>query len=88
MGKVPPRAIARPYSRGRYHDRMATGAIVAIFAYAGLGLLLALPMALRGVDRLDPAAAQGTWGFRLLALPGLIALWPLVLVRWLRARRP
>ena len=66
---------------------MATGVIVAIFAYAGLGLLLAVPMALRGVDRVDPAAAQGTWGFRVLALPGLIALWPLVLARWLKAGR-
>lgn len=66
---------------------MATGVIVAIFAYAGLGLLLAVPMALRGVDRVDPAAAEGTWGFRVLALPGLIALWPLVLARWLKAGR-
>lgn len=66
---------------------MATGVIVAIFAYAGLGLLLAVPMALRGVDRVDPAAAEGTWGFRVLALSGLIALWPLVLARWLKAGR-
>ncbi|MFI4882535.1 MAG: hypothetical protein ACIAQU_08125 [Phycisphaerales bacterium JB064] len=66
---------------------MATGVIVAIFAYAGLGLLLAVPMAARGVDRFDQAAAEGTWGFRVLALPGLIVLWPLVLVRWLKAGR-
>lgn len=66
---------------------MATGVIVAIFAYAGLGLLVAVPMAVRGVDRFDPAAAEGTRGFRVLALPGLIALWPLVLARWLKAGR-
>ena len=67
---------------------MATGVIAAIFAYAGLGVLVAVPMAFRGVGRLDPAARAGTWGFRVFAMPGLVALWPLVLVRWLKAERP
>lgn len=66
---------------------MATGMITAIFAYAGLGMLVAVPMAARGINRLDDAAQAGTLGFRLLAIPGLMALWPLVLAQWAKAGR-
>ncbi|UYV11442.1 MAG: hypothetical protein NCW75_09025 [Phycisphaera sp.] len=66
---------------------MAVGIIAAIFAYGALGTLVAIPMVLRGVNRLDPAAADGTWGFRLLAIPGVMVLWPLVLIRWAKAGR-
>ena len=67
---------------------MATGVIVAVFVYGTLGVLVAVPMAWRGIDRLDPAAARGTPGFRLFALPGLAVLWPLVALRWWKAGRP
>jgi hypothetical protein len=51
--------------------------------YAGLGLLFALAFVTRGIERVDPAAAGATWGFRLIALPACVALWPLLLRRWL-----
>lgn len=54
--------------------------------YLGVGLLFALPFAARWAGRLDPAAAVGTWGFRLLILPGAMLLWPVLLYRLLRAR--
>ena len=57
-------------------------------AYLLLGILFALPFTLlRGIDRLDPAAAAGSRGFRLLAIPGSVALWPVLLRKWLSARR-
>ena len=60
--------------------------IVNVFAlYAVIGVLFGLFFVVRGVSRIDPVAADGTWGFRLLILPGSAALWPLLLVRWLRA---
>jgi hypothetical protein len=46
------------------------------------GLLFAIPFVLVGVKHIDPHAAHGSWGFRLLILPGTIALWPLLLKRW------
>jgi hypothetical protein len=52
--------------------------------YLLLGLLFALPFAFRWVNRLDPVAARGTLGFRLLILPGSALLWPLLLRRVLR----
>ncbi len=46
--------------------------------YLGAGLLFAVPFAFRWAGRLDPVAERGTWGFRLLLLPGAAALWPLL----------
>ncbi|MEO1008542.1 MAG: hypothetical protein AAFX79_08245 [Planctomycetota bacterium] len=59
--------------------------ILVIVGYLGVGLLVAIPMAIRGVNRFDGAARDGTWGFRVLAIPGLAVLWPLVLLRWISA---
>jgi hypothetical protein len=59
----------------------------ALATYAAVGLLVAAPFALKVAGRMDPAAQCGTWGFRLLILPGCAALWPLLLRKWLRLRR-
>jgi hypothetical protein len=54
--------------------------------YAVVGVVFAVPFAWRLAARIDPVAASGTPGFRLLILPGAAALWPWLLVRVLRAR--
>jgi len=59
----------------------------AVEIYLAFGLLFAIPFAWRWVPRLDPTAARGTTGFRLLLLPGSAALWPWRLLRLLRTRR-
>lgn len=53
-------------------------------AYAGVGLLFAIVFVIAGARRIDPVAAGGTWGFRLLILPGAAALWPYLALRWAR----
>ncbi|MFI5209598.1 MAG: hypothetical protein ACHQ2E_04055 [Gemmatimonadales bacterium] len=58
--------------------------VAALCLYSGIGVGVALWIALRGLQRLDPVAEHGTWGFRLLILPGLTALWPLILARYIR----
>ena len=60
----------------------------ALQLYAGVGALFAVPFAWRGAGALDPAAHTGSWGFRLLILPGAAALWPVLLVLWARASGP
>ena len=60
--------------------------VLALEAYLALGLLFGLAFVVRGVERVDPSAHGGTWGFRLLIVPGCAALWPLLLVRLLRAK--
>ena len=59
----------------------------ALGAYLLLGLAFAIPFAIRGAGALDPAAAHAPLAFRALIVPGAAALWPLLLVNWLRARR-
>ena len=63
-----------------------TGGIVLGLAgsYLSIGLVFAIPFVLMGVQRLDPHARHGSWGFRLLILPGTMALWPLLLGRWVK----
>jgi len=60
---------------------VVTWSLLALAAYLGLGVLFALPFAARWVGRVDPDAAEGSWGFRLLIVPGAVALWPLLVAR-------
>lgn len=61
-------------------------AVAAVYVVAGLAF--AVPFVLRGVERIDPGAQGASWGFRLIVLPGVVALWPLLLWRWLRRTSP
>ena len=61
---------------------VATFIVRLVALYLALGCLFALAFVTRGVGRIDPAAARGTWGFRVLIFPGTAALWPLLLRRW------
>ena len=56
--------------------------------YAAIGLVFAVAFVFAGVGRIDPDAEKGTWGFRLLVLPGAAALWPLMLSRWVKGSPP
>lgn len=53
-------------------------------AYAGLGLVFAAVFQAMGLKRFDAAAASAGWGFRLLITPGIVALWPVLLVLWVK----
>lgn len=57
--------------------------LIMLGVYLVCGLLFAVPFAWVGVKKIDPHAVRGSWGFRLLIIPGAMALWPLLLKRWL-----
>ena len=65
---------------------IATWLVRAAGAYLLVGACFAVPFTMRWVNRLDEVAAHGTAGFRALLLPGAALLWPLLLLRVLRAR--
>ncbi len=67
---------------------LATWIVRLAGLYLALGVLFSIPFVARGVNRIDPVAAGGSWGFRVIIVPGVIALWPLLLVRWLRGAGP
>jgi hypothetical protein len=56
--------------------------LVLLAAYLAFGLLFAVLFVWFGVKSIDPHARRGTWGFRLLIIPGAAALWPWLLSRW------
>ncbi len=65
----------------------AQSILVALLAYAGIGLVFGLAFVGWGVSRVDPGARGAGVMFRLMILPGTAALWPLLASRWLRAGR-
>ena len=59
--------------------------VYAILLYALAGLMVAVAFVTFGIGRV--LAASFTPGARFLIFPGAVALWPYVLLRWLRAAR-
>ena len=59
--------------------------LLIALAYVLCGLAVGVPFVLRGVDRVDEAARGATVAFRLLILPGTVALWPLMAAKWIKA---
>ena len=57
----------------------------ALTAYGLAGAVFAVAFVTMGIHRVDSLAEHAPLGFRLIVLPGVAALWPLMLVRWLRA---
>jgi len=58
--------------------------LVAAGIYLLCGLVFAIPFVLIGVKQIDPHATDGSWGFRVLIIPGTMFLWPLLAKRWLK----
>ena len=69
---------------------MVVAEVIVFFAlaYVLCGLAVGVPFVLRGVDRVDASAQGASLGFRLLILPATVALWPLMVTKWIMARRP
>jgi len=59
----------------------------ALLAYAAAGVLFAAAFVAVGIARVDPVAEHAPIGFRLIVIPGVAALWPLLLIRWVRSGR-
>ena len=67
---------------------LATTLVTLATLYVAIGLLFGVAFVLRGVSRIDPAAQRGSWGFRLIILPGAVAFWPLLARRWIKGEGP
>ncbi len=60
--------------------------VLALEVYLGAGALVTAVFLLWGIGRRDPQA-RGSFAFRPLLIPGVVILWPLVLVAWARPAR-
>ena len=67
--------------------RAAEFFVASLSVYGLTGAVFAVAFVLFGIQRIDPVAEHSPIGFRLIVMPGVAALWPLLLGRWLRVRR-
>ena len=67
---------------------LTEGLLMVLGAYLALGVGFAVAFAAWGVQVIDPAGRGMPVSARLMILPGAMALWPLVLVKWLRRQPP
>jgi hypothetical protein len=67
-------------------DSTALALARVVEIYLALGLVFGIAFARSGVTVIDPNAQASTRGFRVLILPGAIALWPVLLRRWIAVR--
>lgn len=56
-------------------------------AYWATGLVFAVAFASFGIQRVDPVAKGSGAAFRLLIMPGAAVLWPVLLQKWIAAKR-
>ena len=64
---------------------MFTFLLLIVGLYAVIGLGVGLTFVLRGVNHVDPVAADSPFVFRIVILPGCVGLWPILLLKWLWA---
>jgi len=50
--------------------------------YLLLGLVFAIAFLWKGAGKLDDKTKGTSWGFKALIFPGSIALWPVLLKKW------
>lgn len=62
-------------------------ALETVALYLAAGLVFGLAFLIFGLPRIDPAARGTGLAFRLIILPGVAALWPLLLARWINTYR-
>jgi len=64
--------------------------VLALGIYAAIGLLIALVFAFGGAGRIDPAAKGKGMPIRvrLMILPGVVGLWPVMLTKLLTQKEP
>jgi hypothetical protein len=59
--------------------------LLAVMLYAAAGIVTAVAFLAFGVTRVLPAPAAVTLGARIMLFSGAVALWPYVLIRWVKS---
>jgi hypothetical protein len=55
--------------------------IVAI--YLVMGILFVIPFLVKGITKVDEGAHGGSFGFKMIIIPGVIVFWPVLLRKWM-----
>jgi len=52
--------------------------------YLVVGVLFVIPFLMKGLTKVDAGAHGSTIGFKIIILPGVIVLWPVLLKKWMK----
>ena len=52
--------------------------------YLLLGVLFVIPFLIKGLNKVDEGAHGSTIGFKIIIMPGVIVLWPVLLSKWMK----
>ncbi|GJM29989.1 MAG: hypothetical protein DHS20C17_26240 [Cyclobacteriaceae bacterium] len=55
--------------------------------YLVIGMVFCLVLLIKGLGKLDPNAESTGVGFKILLTPGIIAFWPILLIKWIKKKR-
>ena len=67
---------------------MIIAVIISIIGlYILCGILFAIPFLIKGVTTIDEGAHGSKLGFRIMILPGTIIFWPVLLKKWINAKK-
>jgi hypothetical protein len=61
--------------------------LLPALCYLLAGILFVIPFLLKGVQVIDEGAHGSSIGFYLIIIPGVILFWPVLLSKWLKARK-
>ncbi len=61
--------------------------LLTIAFYLFAGFVFAIAFITKGVDVVDEGAHGSSFGFRLIIVPGVIVFWPVLLKKWLNAKK-
>jgi hypothetical protein len=59
--------------------------VILLIAYVVIGFTFAVAFVTAGIHRVDPQAKGTGLGFRAIVFPGVAALWPWLVYRWLQS---
>ena len=51
------------------------------------GVLFVIPFLMKGLNKVDEGAHGSTTGFKIIIIPGVIVLWPVLLSKWMKGNR-
>ena len=60
--------------------------LTALLIYLVAGFAFGIAFVIKGVEVVDEGAHGTGWGFRLIILPGVIFLWPVLLRKWVNTK--
>jgi len=61
--------------------------VSAFQIYLLLGLIMAIFVQKNGLKKIDSSVEGAGFWFRVITFPGIVALWPIVLYKWIKSHK-